>query len=1047
MNRETMPSIRSLLAIAATLGVLSQFAGAADRTWTGATSTTWSTAGNWDSGVPGTSDTAVFSNASPANQPRITADTTIADMRLEVDQEFRATKQCELYVSGPVTGTGKIVMMGDNNATWADNGRVELRSSANTFSGGIEITAGTVRYQGTSTLPINTGPGTGNIVVNGGTFSFLTAETPVNTSGAPQTPGDRAITNRIVIGSSGGRLHMAVGSGASDAAIIYGDIDLGGPVSLASAGGGNSYGYTIDGSITLLQDVVRTTALSSETGHNGTDFISGPVIDGPGAAGNPFRIASTSKDLNFTSLGSSYANGTVFTSGGSAKVIVRPCATLGTGNVTVQTGARATIQNLAPLGQSCALAPTATIHAEAGAAIGTGCGSASVSCTRTSGSPVITFSGTASTVELFVGQTVTGTGIPADTTVASVDSHTQATLSENATASGTSTLTFGSRALDVSSRFTSTSTGIYGIGGTTHGYNLDLATLGNGEMFVGTVLGGTFAGLFSPGAGNAFRLGGGEVSDILGTSGGTPVYVTADGALSGESSLIVGSGSSSGGAYRGFVVISGNNTFTGGTTVNDGAALMLGRTGGTPFGTGSVIVKSGGILGACGSDGTFFDGTSQFDDYRLLPGAVLLLSEQIPTANYSGSGGQGRWGDSAEMRLADNTLYFHRGKNNTAYETIGKLTVIDQVQLRAADGGGTSRYLMTADEISRTGNGVLSSFQTLGSVQRLRTTPGKEPAVVNGIVAPWILDAAGNNFMTYDGTSDSLGVVGLKPLPTYVALTSAGATDVATTGTATIAGDYGVYALKITGDVNGIGKTITIGGGGFISTTYSQTIEPNFTFPVEAILYENDGRGITFSGTVTAPAGINKCGTGLIKLSGANAIQGQITVSQGTLQLENTTAAEDWADCVLAVCQGSTANLNGKATSVKGLKGAGTVSGAALTVTESLQPGGSLYPGRTDTATLVLTEGCTSTFEVGMQNDLVVVAGDLTLDGTLDVEAAEGYSPGTFTIMTYSGSLTDNGITLGTRPVDTRVTLDTSEAGLVKLVMEDLVGATLILVR
>jgi len=42
-----------------------------------------------------------------------------------------------------------------------------------------------------------------------------------------------------------------------------------------------------------------------------------------------------------------------------------------------------------------------------------------------------------------VGRAVTGTGIPASTTIASVESDTEATLSQAATATGTITMTFG----------------------------------------------------------------------------------------------------------------------------------------------------------------------------------------------------------------------------------------------------------------------------------------------------------------------------------------------------------------------------------------------------------------------------------------------------------------------------------------------------------------------------------------------------------------------------------------------------------------------------
>lgn len=59
--------------------------------------------------------------------------------------------------------------------------------------------------------------------------------------------------------------------------------------------------------------------------------------------------------------------------------------------------------------------------------------------TTTVGSPVVT--GISSTSALSPGDTITGTGIPAGATIKSVDSATQITLNENATAAGTVALT------------------------------------------------------------------------------------------------------------------------------------------------------------------------------------------------------------------------------------------------------------------------------------------------------------------------------------------------------------------------------------------------------------------------------------------------------------------------------------------------------------------------------------------------------------------------------------------------------------------------------
>jgi fibronectin-binding autotransporter adhesin len=51
----------------------------------------------------------------------------------------------------------------------------------------------------------------------------------------------------------------------------------------------------------------------------------------------------------------------------------------------------------------------------------------------------------------------------------------------------------------------------------------------------------------------------------------------------------------------------------------------------------------------------------------------------------------------------------------------------------------------------------------------------------------------------------------------------------------------------------------------------------------------------------------------------------------------------------------------------------------------------------------------------GVNNDLVNVGGNLTLDGTLNtIAAGAGYSPGYYRLFNYGGALTDNGVSIGT---------------------------------
>ena len=151
-----------------------------------------------------------------------------------------------------------------------------------------------------------------------------------------------------------------------------------------------------------------------------------------------------------------------------------------------------------------------------------------------------------------------------------------------------------------------------------------------------------------------------------------------------------------------------------------------------------------------------------------------------------------------------------------------------------------------------------------------------------------------------------------------------------------------------------------------------------------------------------------KTGLGTLELQGigANTYSGGTTVSNGTLFIANTNGSATGSGTV-AIKDGAT------------LGGTGTASGAV-----TVENGGALAPGRTGAGTLAigaLTLNNTSAlkFELGSPwqynggnlpspNDLLRVNGDLTLDGQLTVTAFAGWGLGTYTLLTYTGNLTDN---------------------------------------
>src|ERR1017187_5494008 len=98
------------------------------------------------------------------------------------------------------------------------------------------------------------------------------------------------------------------------------------------------------------------------------------------------------------------------------------------------------------------------------------------------------------------------------------------------------------------------------------------------------------------------------------------------------------------------------------------------------------------------------------------------------------------------------------------------------------------------------------------------------------------------------------------------------------------------------------------------------------------------------------------------------------------------------------------------------LTGVGTIVGnVTLANGATLSPGfgvGTLTLG----SNLVVNKGAVLQYDLGTNSDLTVVSGNLTLGGTLNVNNAGGFGVGTYTLFTYAGGLTYNGVTIGTTP-------------------------------
>jgi autotransporter-associated beta strand protein len=182
-----------------------------------------------------------------------------------------------------------------------------------------------------------------------------------------------------------------------------------------------------------------------------------------------------------------------------------------------------------------------------------------------------------------------------------------------------------------------------------------------------------------------------------------------------------------------------------------------------------------------------------------------------------------------------------------------------------------------------------------------------------------------------------------------------------------------------------------------------------------------------FNGTIYDGNGVGTIlifnGPGSLALGGNNTYSGATTVNGGTL-LVNNTAGSGTGSGPVSINPGGA------------LGGTGTIGGQV-----SIAAGATLTPGSNGSGTLTITNdlGLNNAsilqFDVGTNSDQVAVSGDLTLGGTLNLNAAAGFGLGTYTLFTYGGVLSIGTLAFGNTPAGYGYMIDTSVSGQVNLIV------------
>ncbi|MCG7508976.1 autotransporter-associated beta strand repeat-containing protein [Mesorhizobium retamae] len=464
---------------------------------------------------------------------------------------------------------------------------------------------------------------------------------------------------------------------------------------------------------------------------------------------------------------------------------------------------------------------------------------------------------------------------------------------------------------------------------------------------------------------------------------GNPVVLVDDPTQAGLQSIIrVGDGTAAGAAYAATI----NSDLSGATQLvkTDLGTLVLAGTNsygaGTAINGGTLQVSADGNLGAATGGLAMAGGT--------LHNTAAFSSGRAVTLNAGG-------GTFRTDNLTTLTL-------NGAIAGAGTLTKTDGGTLVLA---GTNNYLggttinggtVEVATDANLGNAASALSFGGGALHTTASFASARTATLNAGGGIFATDAA--TTLTLNGTMAGAG-----------ALTKAGAGTLVLNAANTYSGGTTIA-----------GGTLQLGAGGATGS-----LDGNVANNGTLVFNRNDS--YAFAGLISGGGVVDQIGSGVTILTADNAYGGSTNVREGTLVVNGNQSAATGATTVEA----------GGA-----LGGVGTVGGDVAVL-----DGGALNPGNvgavpgtlTISGALTLATNSTLNYNFGQAgvvggayNDLTVVQGNLTLDGTVAVTQTPGgdFGPGIYRIISYGGVLTDLGL-VETSPDHV---VQTSVAGQVNLV-------------
>ncbi|TCT02640.1 autotransporter-associated beta strand repeat-containing protein [Aquabacter spiritensis] len=834
----------------------------------------------------------------------------------------------ETEFSGAISQAGELAKVGI--------GTLKL-SGSNSF-GSLTITAGTVQVANSLAIadnaPVHIGASGTLELINGETIGSLTGPS-----------GSKVLLNSATLTVNNSGTNIFAGAITGTGAFVLNGIGILSLDGTLSPGGGITIGATAELRVGETSD---SASISGDIANSGVLAIyrssagSGLVLDDDITGSGQFIIAGTG--MTTLSGDNSGMSGPIFVNYGM--LVVEAQENLGSGAITIAhtgtlrttgeftltngltfDGSGGTLETQADLTISSVIGGTGPIT-KAGA------GTLTLTATNTFGAltvnqGLVSFSTDGNLGASGEAVTLKGGGLYASLTTASnrdiiltddssLSNAEETTLTWSGAISGAGGLTWNGAGTLVLDNLTNSYQGGTTIGGGT--------VMVAGDTALGDTAGGVNLGDGTLSASESFVMARAVSLD----SDGARIATAAGKTL--EISGIVSGGNGLTYAGAGTLLLSGANTFTGGTTI-DGGTLQV--KGGQALGDSAVVtVNAGGIFELLADE--TIGGLGGVGSVRV---GAYMLTLNVDSDQTFGGGLAGTTGGLVKT-----------GSGDFIYTGISTLTNVTVEQGGFIYGDNTAAGLLDAAVDIDAGASFGFAFSSDITYQSIISGGGSVSQVGSGRV-------------TLGGVNTYSGGTKLND---------------------------GILSVSQDANLGSAAGALTFGGGALEATSSFATSRAMSVAADKSaeIIVAGMATHLTVSGAVTGSGGFQKSGAGTLELSGTNSYSGHFKVTEGILALSGGQALGDTA--TLGIGDGGTLALNASET-IGGFGGSGTISLGSSTLTAgganlndvfsgSIEGTGGLV--KTGTGTLELSGTNTYSGGTEIQGGVLLASGGTALNDT-----------------------------------------------------------------